>query len=116
MKYLWKKWIFIAQFYFQDPDSEYGFGSSMAIWIRIQPVPDPKHCRKVDVPLVAGANVAADQGPGPGLRLQHVSRCQQGETYQPISNWLSGRVPARHPIPANETQIDKSLKLFMSWK
>ena len=33
MKNLWKKWIFIAQFHFQDPDpdSEYGSGSSMAI-------------------------------------------------------------------------------------
>ena len=31
MKNLWKKWIFIAQFHFQDPDSEYGSGSIMAI-------------------------------------------------------------------------------------
>ena len=46
MKNLQKKWIFIAQFHFQDPDpdSEYGSGSSMAIWIRIQPDPDPKQC------------------------------------------------------------------------
>ena len=45
MKNLWEKWIFTAQFHFQDPDpdSEYGSGSSMAIWIRIQPDPDPKH-------------------------------------------------------------------------
>ena len=36
MRNLWKKWIFIAQFNFQDPDSENGSGSSLAIWIRIQ--------------------------------------------------------------------------------
>ena len=44
MKNLWKKWIFIAQIHFQDPDpdSEYGFGSSLAILIRIHP--DPEHC------------------------------------------------------------------------
>ena len=28
MKNLLKKWIFIAQFHFQDPDSEYGSGST----------------------------------------------------------------------------------------
>ena len=44
MKSLLKKWIFIAQFHFQGPDSEYESGSSMAIRIRIQPDPDPKHC------------------------------------------------------------------------
>ena len=49
MKNLWKKWIFIAQFHFQDPDSEYRSGSSLAIWIWIHPdpVPDPKHCLPV---------------------------------------------------------------------
>ena len=41
MTNLLKKWIFIAQFHFQDPDSEYGSGSSLAIRIRIHP--DPKH-------------------------------------------------------------------------
>ena len=35
MKNLWKKWIFIAQFHFQDPESEYGPG--FRIRIRIQP-------------------------------------------------------------------------------
>jgi len=49
MKNWWKKWIFIAQFHFQDPDSEYG--SSLAIWIRIQPDPDPKHWVPVPVPV-----------------------------------------------------------------
>ena len=50
MKNLWKKWIFIAQFRFQDPDpdSEYGSGSNVAIWIQIHPDPvpdpDPKQC------------------------------------------------------------------------
>ena len=41
MKNLWKKWIFIAQFHFQDPDPD--SGSSLAIRIRIHPDPDPKH-------------------------------------------------------------------------
>jgi len=43
MKILLNKWIFIAQFHFQDPDSdsEYGSGSSLVIWIRIYP--DPQH-------------------------------------------------------------------------
>ena len=36
MKNLWKKWIFIAQFHFPDPVSEYGSGSRLAIWIRIR--------------------------------------------------------------------------------
>ena len=40
MKYLWKKWIFIAQFHFQDqdpdPDSEYGSGMAISIRIRIR--------------------------------------------------------------------------------
>ena len=44
MKNLLKKWIFIAQFHLQDPDSEYESGSSLAICIRIHPVPDPQHC------------------------------------------------------------------------
>ena len=47
MKNLWKKWILLAQFHFQDPDpdSEYwsGSGSRLAIWIRIHLDPDPKH-------------------------------------------------------------------------
>ena len=40
MKNLWKKWIFIVQFHFQDPDpepdSEYGSEYSLAIWIQIR--------------------------------------------------------------------------------
>jgi len=31
IKNLWKKCIFIAQFHIQDPDSDYGSGSSLAI-------------------------------------------------------------------------------------
>ena len=34
MKNLWKKWIFIAQFHFKDPDPD--SESGLAIWIRIQ--------------------------------------------------------------------------------
>ena len=49
MKNLLNKWIFIAQFRLQDsdPDSEYRSGSSLTIWIRIHPDPDPQHCRVV---------------------------------------------------------------------
>ena len=50
MKSLLKKGIFITQIHLQnlDTDSEYGSGSSLAIWIRIhpEPVPDPQHCWK----------------------------------------------------------------------
>ena len=42
MKNLWKMWIFIAQFHFQDPDPDSAYGSGFRI--RIQPgnlTPDP---------------------------------------------------------------------------
>ena len=37
---------FYSSFHFQDPDSEYGSGSSLAIWIRIPPDPDLQHCKE----------------------------------------------------------------------
>jgi len=43
IKNLWKRWIFIAQFHFQEPDPDSEYGSSLAICIWIQPDPDPKH-------------------------------------------------------------------------
>ena len=36
MKNLWRKWNFMAQFHFQDPDPDSEYGSNMAIWIRIR--------------------------------------------------------------------------------
>ena len=55
MKNLWKKGIFIDQFHFQDPDSEYGLRSSLAILIRIQP-DHPKHYAKINLSKCIYAN------------------------------------------------------------
>ena len=51
MKNLLKKWIFIGSSISLAGSGFriYGSGSSLAIWIRIHPDPDPQHCRELGI-------------------------------------------------------------------